>query len=1262
MLGGEGETMKLKDMKVGTQLRIGMGIILALVVILAASAWFEADSLWQETKGLYDHPLQVRRAIDKLTIDILSMHRDMKDLVLAENEQERQVSIQDIDTWEADAARQLDILYDRYLGPHSDIDEAREAFVKWKSIRDETIRLLRAGKTAEATRRTKASGSGGGHVEKLLEEIQDISDFARNRGEQFYTDAQKKKDGLMMRLAMVFGAIVLLTMGVGYFLLKNIKNPLKELTAAAEQFRAGKLDARSGYASANEFGTLAAAFNALAEMVRTEWQCKESAARIATVMLQEEDIRAFCQALLKELLIETGSQIGAVYLLNEQKTDFEHFESIGLTGGGRASFSATLREGEFGTALATGQIQRLTDIPDDARFTFATMGGDFQPREIITIPVSGDEGIAAVISLAGVRSYPVSAVRLVNEIWNVLTARWNGVLAFRKIVVLTEQLQQQNQELQAQQEELESQTEELRGQNVELEQQRLAVEEASRLKSQFLSNMSHELRTPLNSVMALSRVLMMQARTRLSDEEVTYLGIIERNGKKLLALINDILDLSKIEAGRMDLNPKQFSLRLALENIIESIGPLAGEKHIEIDQHIPADLPPIESDEIRVSQILQNLLANAVKFTDTGRVTVSVEIAKDKVAVRVTDTGIGITEKYLPYIFDEFRQVDGTSARRYEGTGLGLAIARKAARMLGGDIAVTSTLGKGSTFTLTLPVAWQGTAAVYEPIISRQPHGVRPARKTILVVDDEPEMAAMISRYLLQEGYNTLTATSGAEALKLAARERPFAITLDIIMPDMDGWEVLQGLKRNPETKEIPVIIVSISEDRATGFALGAIGYVTKPVSKTLLISEIQKIGKPGTNSIMIVDDNDLDRQQISRIIEEEGLRPVVAEDGAICLELIKKQVPDILVLDLMMPEPDGFAVLERIRGNPETRDLPVIVVTAKDLTEEDRNKLRGNVAAVLEKTAAKSETLLAEIKRILRDLEGLPKHPEAEKSATPPRILLVEDNEAAIIQIKAVLEAAGYVAAVARGGQEAFDYVSHTIPDGIVLDLMMPGIDGFEVLEKIRSTGATAKIPVLILTAKDLTPEDFKRLSANNIQQLVQKGDVDRENLLFKISSMLGTHSGLQARLYEGDTRKETDATPNVITPTIKHIERHVGTPAILIVEDNPDNMTTIKAVLENRYRILEATDGEEGLRMAEEARPDLIILDMALPKMDGYTVVRHIKTNMELRQIPVIAMTARVMKGDREKILAAGCDDYIAKPIDPEDFLKKIEERLKR
>ena len=1054
-----------------------------------------------------------------------------------------------------------------------------------------------------------------------------------------------------------------------YFAGRSAK-PILDIAAVAKRLREGDLSARNLVSSEDEIGFLAESFNQAADSLMLRIEAEKKSVDMAETLIPPKDMNEFAGAVLGKFMDITESQLGAFYLCRTNERRFEALAAIGVNSELLETFDASILEGEFGKALKTKAISHITQISEETLFTFKTFAGTAIPRGMITLPVVVKSEVRAMICLASLGGYSQAALAILNQpVIIALNTAFANLLSNDETRKLAEELRENNQELQAQSEELEVQTEELRkqseelqGQNVELEQQRLSLEEASRLKSQFLSNMSHELRTPLNSVMALSRVLMMQAGTKLSAEEVNYLEIIERNGKNLLTLINDILDLSKIEAGRMDVNPKPFSLRLTLENIVESLAPLAGEKGIEIYPEIPQDLPLLESDEIRVSQILQNLVANAVKFTDAGSVTVSANSDPEKFSVRIGDTGIGIAENDLPYIFDEFRQVDGTSARRHEGSGLGLAIARKAARMLGGEIAVQSAPGKGSTFTLTLPIHWQGKATVYEPVVIRQPSEVKSKRKTILVVDDEPEMAAMISRYLLQEGYNTLTATSGMEALELALRERPFAITLDIIMPDMDGWEVLQGLKKNPETKEIPVIVVSISEDRETGFALGAVGYVTKPVAKKQLIYEIEKIGKPGTRSVMIVDDNDQERLEIRRIIEEEGLKPIVAEDGAVCLELIKKQLPDILVLDLMMPEPDGFAVLERIRSNADTRDLPVIIVTAKDLTAEDRKKLSGNVSSVLEKSAAKSATLLGEIKRILMGLEDHSKQSGPGKPASLPRILLVEDNEAAIIQVKAVLESAGYAADVARGGQEAFDYVSHTIPDGIILDLMMPEIDGFAVLEKIRGTNATTEIPVLILTAKDLTPEDLKKLSANHVQQLVQKGDVDRDSLLSKVRSMLGTDSGSHARLNIGAGGKETDASPDLTSTRVPRTTTNAaGTPSILIVEDNPDNMTTIKAVLRNRYRILEATDGEEGLRMAAENEPGLILLDMALPKMDGLAVVRHLKDNTKLSSIPVIAMTAQAMKGDRERIIEAGCDDYIAKPLDPEGFLKKIEQWLK-
>jgi len=834
--------------------------------------------------------------------------------------------------------------------------------------------------------------------------------------------------------------------------------------------------------------------------------------------------------------------------------------------------------------------------------------------------------------------------------------------AEKKILEINQELQAQAENLQSQTEELQQQSEELQEQNVELEAQRQQVEEANRLKSEFLSNMSHELRTPLNSVMALSRVLMMQAKEKLSDEEWNYLEIIERNGKNLLSLINDILDLSKIEAGKMDISPRPFSIASTIDTIMERLEPVAEEKGIRLHLETPDDLPQIESDEARVHQMLQNLVGNAVKFTEQGEVTVSARYDADNIYIDIADTGIGIAEKDLPYIFAEFRQVDGTTARQYEGAGLGLAISYKGAKMLSGDLSVESTLGKGSTFSLTLPIKWQGMAPVSESVAFRPPAAVEPARKTILVVDDKPHALTMISNYLSQEGYNVITATSGNEALRLAREHRPFAITLDIIMPDMDGWEVLQELKKRPETADIPVIIVSVSDDRQTGIALGAVGYITKPVNRELLIAEINKVDGPTAHSILIVDDNELDRQEMARMIDEEGMQAIVAEDGSECMDMLQETFPDVLVLDLMMPKVDGFEVLERVRSDPETRNLPVIVVTAKDLTQKDKEKLSGNVSSVLKKSDTTSKALLEELRKLLSDIEA---EPGLKASGSPKRILLVEDNEASVIQVRTVLEGAGYVMDVVRDGREALDYVGHTIPDGIILDLMMPKVDGFEVLENIRSKEATAGVSVLILTAKDLTPEDLDKLSANNIQQLIYKGDVDREGLLRKTGQMLGM--GFETGKPRPETRRINieHRTSNIEHRMEEKKAEHGVNPqpaTILVVEDNPDNMTTIKAILQNRYTILEATDGEEGLRMVLEEKPDLVLLDMSLPKRDGFEVVNELKQNKKVNHIPVIAMTAHAMKGDREKSIEAGCDDYISKPVDPEKLLGDIEKYVRK
>ena len=1048
--------------------------------------------------------------------------------------------------------------------------------------------------------------------------------------------------------------VVLISAVMVYFLAlfvaRIFARPVLEMTETSKKIQEGDLTARNRIESSDEFGYLADSFNNMADSMGSQIQVQGAVAHVNDTMVAAKDITGFAGQLLKILLETTGSNMGAFYLLASDGDRFEHCASMGVNPELLEPFDASVSEGELGRAALTREISHIKEIPEDTIFTFRTFAGTLLPKEMITVPLLIDEKVAGVISLAALQPYSEDVMEILNQIWPGINTALSNLSAGEETRELAEELLSKNQELEAQTEELQAmsdelgqRSEELQEQNVELEAQRHQVEEANRLKSEFLSNMSHELRTPLNSVMALSRVLLMQSKEKLSEEEAGYLEIIERNGKRLLSLINDILDLSKIEAGKMDLNPRSFSLGGTIEAIMESLDPISSDKGLELIQEIPPGLPRIESDEERVHQILQNLIGNAVKFTDEGSVTVSARYDEENFHVRVQDTGIGISEKDMSRIFEEFRQVDGTSSRQYEGTGLGLAIANKAARILGGGIAVKSTLGKGSTFSLTLPIRWQGTLPEGEPLTARVSREFKPEQKTILVVDDEPEVVTLIAGFVSSQGYNVITAHSGKDALELAKSHHPFAITLDIIMPDMDGWEVLERLKKDPDTATIPVIVASVTDDRQTGFALGAVGYITKPVNRDVLIGEINKIGRPGFRDIMVVDDNEIDRQEMTRIIQEEGLRAIVAEEGSECLALIRQSLPDVLVLDLMMPGMDGFEVLEKLREEPRTVNLPVIVVTAKDLTAQDRKRLSGNVASVLEKTETTSGRLLQEIKRILMEIQER----ETELEKIRNKILLVEDNEAGVIQVRSILEKEGYDVEVARNGQEALDYVAHTIPDGIVLDLMMPEVDGFEVLEQIRGKETTVNIPVLILTAKDLTPEDLKKLSANNIQQLIQKGDVDPRGLLAKVRTMLGSGTGelVEDPVYSGKTKDPGQ--PETRNPTLA---------TILVVEDNPDNMITLRAVLGDHYNILEATDGKKGLKAVLEERPDLVLLDISLPVMDGYQLVKEIKENKDVRDIPVIAMTAHAMKGDKEKIIAAGCDDYISKPIDPDVVLEKI------
>jgi CheY-like chemotaxis protein/signal transduction histidine kinase/HAMP domain-containing protein len=1091
---------------------------------------------------------------------------------------------------------------------------------------------------------------------------------AKQNTEELYAPIKS----MMINFIMLIVIALTLILMVAIFTAGTIAAPLVNMASTAEKAKQGDYSARNPVKGTDELATLAKTFNTMAEAIQSQMVLRQINNEITQTLVNAKDLSEFRINIVKKLVDVTGSQMGAYFFHNMDTNHYEPFTSIGVSSDLLKPFDASFLEGELGMVIEKRTITHIKDIPEDSIFKFKTFTGTILPKEIISIPIVYDNKVRGIVSVASIKAYPKTVHDIMKQPWTTaLGTALSNMKAHEKTAKLAKDISQKNQELKNQSEEIQQASHELQKQNQALEQQRVRIEEANRLKSEFLSNMSHELRTPLNSVMALSRVLIMQAKNKLSDEEANYLKIIERNGKNLLSLINDILDLSKIEAGKLDIHPKLFSIQSTVEIIMERLELLATEKGLTLSLNIPDDLPKIESDESRVHQILQNLIGNAVKFTEKGAVTVSIHHDHDNIAIDIIDTGIGISQKDLPYIFEEFRQVDGSSSRRYDGTGLGLAIVYKTAMILGGNITVQSESGKGSTFRLNLPVKFRKDAPVSEPVIFRTSTPETPVEKTILIVDDEQDILTMISDHLSRD-YNIITTTSGKEAIKLARIHQPFAITLDVIMPEMDGWEVLQQLRQIPDTRDIPVIIVSVSADKETGIALGAVGYVSKPINRNQLIAEINRIDGPSPYSILITDDNEIDRNEIARTVEQANMKAIIADSGKKCLNIIKEYLPDVLVLDLMMPEMDGFSVLNTIRSDPITRNLPVIVVTAKDLTAEDKQKLSGNVSSILAKSVTSSTALPEKIKHLLDGISHRKTgtlseiHINNETQTDAHKLLLVEDSDAAVIQVKSVLEDEGYLLDVVRNGQEALDYLTTTIPDGIILDLMMPGIDGFQVLQKIRNTQSTSQVPVLVLTARDLTPEDLGRLTTNNIQQLIQKGDVDPQGLLFKIRLMLGSIPGPMPESRTEGVSSDIQLKQKHGNQTIQQMEEQSpparkkiktkGNPIILVIEDNPDNMITIKAILQSKYIIMEATDGEIGLKMALTKEPDLILLDMSLPKMDGFTVVKKIKENNDAKHIPVIALTARAMKGDREMTIEAGCDDYISKPIDPEYITRKI------
>ncbi len=499
---------------------------------------------------------------------------------------------------------------------------------------------------------------------------------------------------------------------------------------------------------------------------------------------------------------------------------------------------------------------------------------------------------------------------------------------------------------------------------------RREAEEANETKSRFLASTSHELRTPLNAIIGYSEMLQEQAEEEGHTGYLADLGKIHSAGRHLLSVINDILDLSKIEAGKMELFLETFELRTVVDDVATTVRPLVAQHDNKLEVRASPDLGTMHADVTRLRQVLLNLLSNASKFTEHGVITLAVERAGDEMVFRVRDTGIGMSQEQMGRLFEAFAQAEASTASKYGGTGLGLAISRKFCRMMGGDVTVDSVPGQGSTFTVRLPSA---AAPAAEQTSWPAAAGGGAHAGLVLVVDDDPGMRNLLGRFLSREGFRVETAADGAAGLRRARELHPDVITLDVLMPELDGWSVLTALKSEPGLADIPVVMLTVVDDKPMGFALGVSEYLTKPIDRKRLAAVLGKftsagVGAEGKNgrSVLLVEDDAATSKQLQRALEKQGWNVATAANGRIALERVAERLPSLILLDLMMPEMDGFEFLEELRQRPDASGIPVVVITAKDLTAEDRQRLNGGVARVVNKRGRGPEALLADVRSMI--------------------------------------------------------------------------------------------------------------------------------------------------------------------------------------------------------------------------------------------------------------------------------------------------------
>jgi CheY-like chemotaxis protein/signal transduction histidine kinase len=887
-------------------------------------------------------------------------------------------------------------------------------------------------------------------------------------------------------------------------------------------------------------------------------------------MLQgQRDLAAVGRMLLSELTPLVNAHQGVIYRLDGSEAPELRLVAA-FADGGERGHRQLLRVGEglVGQCVVEKKRMVLNDLPEETTAISSSLV-QVKPRNVIVLPVLFEGDVKAVIELASLNTFTASQVGFLEQLTASIGIVLNSIEATMQTEGLLKQSQQLAAELQTQQGELQQTNEQLaqkaqqlaeqnaevERKNQEIEQARRAVEEkatelalTSKYKSDFLANMSHELRTPLNSILILGQQLSENTEGNLTGKQVEFARTIHGAGSDLLNLITDILDLSKIESGTVTVVAEEVRLGDMVESVVRPFRHEAETRGIGLDIELDTTLgPDMTTDSKRLQQVLKNLFSNAFKFTEKGGIRLRVSRARSGwsadhpilsrapavMAFEVSDSGIGIPTEKQKIIFEAFQQADAGTSRRYGGTGLGLAISRELASLLGGEIHLRSAPGIGSTFTLFLPVLYLGPIVSQSDLAQSQQvpgsfttfpgvrsaerqvdeipddrHELDPGDPMLLIVEDDPAYARILMDHAHLEGFKVVVSMRGSSALSLAREYHPTAISLDVFLPDMLGWTVLNQLKQDPELRHIPVQIVTLEEDRQHGLTRGAYNFVSKPSTTERLqeaLARIKEYATPHRKRLLVVEDNQAEQMSIEALLGHEDLEISRAADGADALQMMRDQPFDCAVLDLRLPDMTGFAVLEEMRNDVALCDLPVVVFTGKELTPEEDAQLHTLARSVVVKGVESPERLLDETALFLhRVVSNLPAEKRAmlerlhrgDDDLVGKKVLVVDDDPRNIFALSSVLERRGMDVLTAGTGNEAIEILDATPDVAIVLmDIMLPGMDGYQTMQVIRQRPIMRRLPIVALTAKAMKGDREKCLEAGASDYLAKP--VNTEQLM---------------------------------------------------------------------------------------------------------------------------------------------------------------------